>query len=101
MAGKGVCVCGGGGGGGGGDPLFECYFTKVTPLTTFDDFRDSAPHVFIFQANLRSPPSESFQSFRWSPFLGSQLRLIPPFVVLKIKWFPPQILPSPYLSGDK
>ena len=26
------------------------------------------PDVFIFQANLSDPPSESFQSFQWSPF---------------------------------
>ena len=45
-------------------------------------------HVFIFQANLSGPPSESFQSFQWSPILGSQLRLIPPFVLPKIKWSP-------------
>ena len=36
------------------------------------------PHVFIFQANLSGPPSESFQSFQRSPLLGSQLQLIPP-----------------------
>ena len=36
-------------------------------------------HVFIFQANLSGPPSESFQSFQRSPLLGSQLRLIPDF----------------------
>ena len=63
----------------------ECYFTEVIPLITFDDFRDPPPHVFIFQANLSGPPSESLQSFQLSPLLGSQLRLIPPFVFLKIK----------------
>ena len=63
----------------------ECYFTEVIPLITFDAFRDSPPHVFIFQANLSGPPSESLQSFQLSPLLGSQLRLIPPFVFLKIK----------------
>ena len=26
------------------------------------------PDVFIFQANLSDPPSESFQSLQWSPF---------------------------------
>ena len=42
-------------------------------------------HVFIFQENLSGPLSESFQSFQLSLLLGSQLRLTPPFVVLKIK----------------
>ena len=36
-------------------------------------------HIFIFQANLSSPLSESFQSFQWFPLLGSQLRLMPLF----------------------
>ena len=57
-----------GGGGGGGVwvkkkvqfslspyPPFECYFTEVIPLITFDDFRDPPLHVFIFQANLSAP----------------------------------------------
>ena len=37
------------------------------------------PHVFIFQANLSGPPSESIQSFQWSPLwvLGYD-RLTPP-----------------------
>ena len=44
------------------------------------------PQVFIFKENLSaSPPSESFQSLQQSLLLGSQLRLIPPFVLLKIK----------------
>ena len=31
------------------NPPFECFFTEVIPLITFDDFRDSSPrHVFIF-----------------------------------------------------
>ena len=64
----------------------ECYFTEEIPLITFDDFRDPPPpHVFIFQANLSGPPSESFQSFQLSLPLGAQLRLNPPFVFLKIK----------------
>ena len=52
-----------GGGGGFGTktrsnlayPPFECYFTEVIPLITFDDFRDPPLHVFIFQANLSAP----------------------------------------------
>ena len=44
---------------------FESYFTEVIPPNqTFDDFRDLPPHVFIIQANLSDPPSESFQSFQ-------------------------------------
>ena len=63
------------------------------------------PHAFIFQANLSGPPSQSFQSFQWSLLLGSQLRLIPPFVLSKIKWSPlnpPPPPPSPrwYITGD-
>ena len=57
------------------DTPFECYFTKVIPLTTFDDFREPPPppSVFIFQANLSDPSSESFRSFQRSRLLGSQL----------------------------
>ena len=91
--------------GGGGDlglnkakfsrfPLWLLFYRSDPPLITFDDFRDPLPHVFIFQANLSGPPSESFQSFQQSPLLGSQLRLIPPFVLPKIKWPPPP-------TGDK
>ena len=61
----------------------------MIPLIAIDDFLDPFLHVFIYQANLRGPPSESFQSFQWSPLLGSQLRLIPPFLLLKIKLTPP------------
>ena len=35
------------------------------------------PPLFIFQANLSDPSSESFRSFQRSRLLGSQLRLIP------------------------
>ena len=42
------------------DPPFERFFTQVTPLITFDGFRDPPPtsptHVFISQANLSGPP---------------------------------------------
>ena len=48
-----------------------------------------SPHVFIFHVGkFEWSPSESFQSFQWSSLLGSQLRLISPFVPLKIKWSP-------------
>ena len=49
----------------------------------------------IVQANLSGPPSESFQNFQWSPsLLGSQIRLIPPSVLLKSS-DPPQNPPTP------
>ena len=72
------------------DPPFECHFTEVIfPNNIWWLLRSPAhPHAFIFQANLSGPPSESFQSFQWSPLLGSQLRLIGPFVLSKIKWSP-------------
>ena len=65
-----------------------------------------SPHVFIFQANLSGPPSESFQSFQWSPLLGSHLRLIPTFVLLKVKWSPPHKsfpppLPTQVINNDQ
>ena len=53
----------------------------------------------IVQADLSGPPSKSFQHFQWSPLLGSQLRLIPPSVLLKIKWSPPKSSDPP--PGDK
>ena len=60
----------------------ECYFPEVIPPDNFWWLARSPPprpppRVFIFQANLRGPPSESFQSFQRSPLLGCQLRLIP------------------------
>ena len=77
----------------------------MIPLIAFDDFRQPPPPpaiVFIFQANLSCSPSESFQSFQWSTLLGSQLLLIPPFVLLKVKWSP-KILhrpPPPAMNND-
>ena len=56
------------------------------------------PLVFIFQANLSSPPSESFQRFQRSSLLGSQLQLIPLFVLRKIKWSPKILRPPSPLS---
>ena len=41
------------------------------------------------------PASESFQSLQQSLLLGSQLRLILPFVLLRIKWFPLKSFASP------
>ena len=64
---------------------------KWSPLITFDDFHDPL-HVFIFQANLSGPLSESFQSFQCSSFMGSQLRLILAFCSPKNQVIPPKIL---------
>ena len=79
---------GGGFGAKQGDSPFYCYFTEAIPPNNFWWLSQSPPHVFTFQANLSGPPSEPFQSFQRFPLSGSQLRLIPPFVLLKIKWSP-------------
>ena len=85
-----------GGEGWGGWGLSKVKFSR-SPLITFDDFRDhppppttttttTTPHVFTFQANLSVPLLNPSKVFSDSPLiLGSQLRLIPPFVLLKIK----------------
>ena len=74
------------------DPSFECHFTEVIfPNNIWWLSRSPPPphpHAFIFQANLSGSPSKSFQSYQRSSLLGSQLRLIPPFVLSKIKWSP-------------
>ena len=66
------------GGGGGGWGLNKG--NLADPLITFDDFREiPTPHVFIFQANLSGPPSESIKSFQRSPlWVLSYDRLPPP-----------------------
>ena len=84
-------------------PPFECYFAEVLPPNNIWWPSRSPPHhVFIFQTNLSGPPSESFQSLHWSRLLGSQLRLIPPFVLLKIKWSPPSKSSAPQaINNDR
>ena len=47
-----------------------------------------------------SPLPWSFERFQWSPVFGSQLRLIPSFVLLKIKWSPHPFQKNPP-PGDK
>ena len=89
---------GGGRGGGGGERAEELGLNKAknsrlilwmllhwsdSPITFWWLSRFPPRHVFIFQANLTGPPFESFQSFQRSPLLGSQLRLIPTFVLLQ------------------
>ena len=78
---------------GGGEGLGQNNGNLADPLITFDDFREiPTTHVFIFQANLSGPPSESIKSFQRSPlWVLSYDRLPPPpppFVLLKIKWSP-------------
>ena len=65
--------------------LNECYFTEVIPLT-FDDFRDP-PQCLHFPSKFDCSPLNPSKVFSDSPLLilGSQLRLIPPFFLLKIK----------------
>ena len=77
--------------------LNECYFTEVIPLNNIwwlSRF-PPPPQCLHFPSKFDCTPPESFQSFQWSPLLGSQLRLIPPFVLLKIKWSPQNPEPSP------
>ena len=73
-------------------PPFECYFTEVIPPNNIWWLSRSSHPMFSFSKQIWAVPPLpwSCQSFQWSPLLGSQLRLIPPFVLLKIKWSPPQ-----------
>ena len=74
--------------------LNECYFTEVIPLNNiWWALAILPPQCLHFPSKFDCTPPESFQSFQWSPLLGSQLRLIPPFVLLKIKWSPK--IPNP------
>ena len=60
------------------------------PPITFDDFRDPPPpHVFIFQAKVSNPSSESFQSFQWFPPFGFSVTTDPPFCSPKNQVIPP------------
>ena len=88
-------------------PPFECYFTEVIPPNNIW-WRSRSSHPmssFSKQIWAVAPLPWSFQSFQWSPLLGSQLRLMPPFVLLKIKWSPPKkktILPPPQgINNDR
>ena len=92
-----VFIAGRGGGGFGGktrwnlaDTPFECYFTEVIPPNNFW-WLSRSPTVFIFQANLSGPHSESIRSFQRSPLLCSQLQLIPLLFYQKSS-DPPKIL---------
>ena len=65
------------------------HWSSPTPSNNFFmTFAIPHPYVFIFQANLSGPALKFVQSFKRSSRLGSQLRLIPLFVLPKIKWSP-------------
>ena len=74
------------------DPPFGCYFTEVIPPNNiwWLSRPPTPPHVFIFQANLSDPPSESFQSLQWSPFW-----------ILSYDWSRQKIPPPPPLLSKK
>ena len=82
------------------DLLFECYFTEVIP-----------PDNFWWLSRSHPPPMSSFSKQIWvvlplnpskfvsdPPLLGSQLRLTPLFVLLKIKWCPLKSFPPRWSS---
>ena len=74
---------------------------KCSPRITFDDFRDSPPPPTPHPMSSFSkqiwvvPPLNPYQVLSDPTLLGSQLRLISLFVVLKIKWSP-QNPPRPH-----
>ena len=70
---------------------FECYLTEIIPP-------NNIWWLSRFPPTPCGLPFESFQRFWWSPFLGSQLRLIPPFVLHKIKCPPP---PPQEINNDR
>ena len=85
---------------------FECYFTEVISpnniLITLA-IHPPPPMSSFFQTNLSGPPSESFKISQRSALLGSQLWLIPPYVLPKIKWCPLKFsapLPHP-INNDR
>ena len=74
-------------------PLWMLLHCSDPPIT-FDDFRDlppPPPHVFIFQAKVSNPSSESFQSFQWFPPFGFSVTTDPPFCSPKNQVIPPGI----------
>ena len=74
--------------------IFECYLTEVIPPNNIWWLPRSPAQLFIFQANLNSSPSKSFQSFQWSPFWVLSYDWSPLFCP-KNQATPPKILPSP------
>ena len=71
-------------------PPFECCFPDVIhPNSIWWLSRSPHPMSSFSKQIWAVPPLPwSFQSFQWSPLLGSRFRLIPRFVLLKIKWSP-------------
>ena len=92
------------------DPLFEFYFTEVIPPNNVWCLSRSPP-MSSFSKQIWVVSSESFQSFQRPPLFGSQQepiklvlssQLIPPFVLLQIKWSPLKYpAPPPPAPGDK
>ena len=76
--------------GDGKHPPFECYFPEVIRYNNIWWLSRSPLPMSSFSKQIWAVPPLpwSFESFQWSPLLGSRLRLIPPFVLLKIKWSP-------------
>ena len=75
------------------DPPFECYFTEVIPPNNIWWLSRFPPaSSFHFPSQFEWSPPESFQSFQWSPLLGSRLRLTPPppFCSPKTQVIPPK-----------
>ena len=73
------------------DPPLNVTSLKWSSLITFDDFRDPPPPptpMPSFSKQIEWSPFWILPKFSVIPLLGSQLRLIPPFVLSKIKWTP-------------
>ena len=95
------------------DPLFEFYFTEViAPNNVWCLSRSPPMSSFSKQIWVVSP--ESFQSFQRPPLFGSQQepiklvlssQLIPPFVLLQIKWsllkYPAPLPPPQAINNDR
>ena len=112
---------GGGGAGGFGaktrwnlaDPLFEFYFTEVIPPNNVWRLSPSPPPMSSFSKQIWVVPPECFQSFQRPPLFGSQQepiklvlssQLIPPFVLLPIRWSPlkyPAPPPPQAINNDR
>ena len=70
------------------DSPYERYFTEVIPSNNIWWLSRSPSPCLHFPSKFEWSPLWILPKFQWSPLLGFQLRLIPPFVLLKIKWSP-------------